>query len=224
MKLNLTSEVVTKFVDTYVILRKFAGGEPSLYWLLSSNYEDAPVTRVSLDSGVYLHAAKYDEIAFKWSSGYGIDLTDYIVDFSIPSMGYTNTDEGRAVYGSRLPRKQWKRSLSLRQMTEGVTRLASPKTSQLDVGQYFFPSYPTLGRAILDVVDGTRSSVAINKDYALGCINGTSILLLYKKDVPVGVLIKKDGEYVCRLITRSAYLWEDIEQFITCEVYINATQ
>lgn len=219
-KLNFKKEIGDKYFETYMLLRNFAGEEPSLFVLmhLADTDEDNSMPLLSVDARLMVYGSFYCEESKSWLSAHKVDLTKYIIDNSLPSVGYRNYSD-RAIYVSQMPTKQWKRGVAYRQLhftsNSGVKGMLSQK---VDMGEIYFPVFPPISVAVEDIISGDKDSVAINEDYALGVLLPSEAVYLFYKTNLIGVIDKVNGEYVAKLPISNAYLVEDVEQYITCEV------
>ena len=223
-KLDLRKEIKDKYIETFILLRDYAGDEPKILQLYRAGEEDGEgdyyIPSISHNCNLEVGGNIYDEAMSKWKPLTTINLNDYIIDVSLPKVGYRNKED-IAVYISHNPIKQWKRGFAHRQVKCGRHKsdsLSAFVSSEVDIEQMFFNVYPTIDVAIKEVADGIRRSSAFNEDYAIGTMSPSKAVFLYYRTSMVGVIDKDTEGYVCKLPADNAYLEEDIEQYIKCEV------
>jgi len=194
-----------------------------LFWITGGNYEieDEQFNLPSMTENSALLVAGRHYVKQQWKI-LNIDLSKYIIDLTLPVVGYVNNGEGNALYVGQEPNKQWKRAISRRIIhVKNHHSHLIPLHDTLEMNNLFFPTYTPIEEAIVSILAGLYDSVAINKDYAVGLHNmeyGTTSVYLYHHAVLVGVIEYEKEVPKALLPECCAYLLEDIEQFIKCEV------
>lgn len=222
MKLRFGREFLAKFSDTYIRLRKHAGDDPILFWITGVPYEvddeNFELDPLTYDYEFMVRGEIYNEVSHLWDS-VNIDISEYIIDLSLPETGYNNNDTGAAMYVGQEPRRQWKRTLSGRILASDNHK-GCAVYNNIHIPSVFFPVFPPIKVAIEDVINNINTSVAINRDYAVGIWEtNDAVVCLYHHTLPVGIVDKDEkGEYCIKVPKCCDYITEDIEQFIKCEV------
>lgn len=221
-KLQLKKELYDKYVETYMLIREHAGADEQLITIYGCINRDEDgeyyIPDLSRDADLSVIVKRYDESAQKWRE-VNINLNNYIIEMVAPPLGYRNVGD-TAVYIGQDPKKQWKRGICQRQLGTSIHAGTSSDIifNGVPFEHVYFHTYPPLRVAVEDVIKREVDACAFSEDFAIGTIKPSQAIYMYYRANGVGVLDKVKGEYVCKLAPENAYLFEDLEQYITCEV------
>lgn len=228
-KLRLGEEMYKKYLSTTFRLKETVDDEGILF-TFSHWTNDIEGDWPSRDEALQVEGYVYDPKSGRKKT-MSVDLTQYILDFDLPPLGYYNDEEaGVAVYVRRVHYRQWKRGFSLSHTVETTANFGGHSLGELkpevrDVmdAHYSVIAHKTfnkilysLDEAVTSVLEGRMLTAAFTHEYSVG-VNAITpgCVCLYHKNIPIGVVDKtENGDYTAITPKKGEHFVEDVSQYM----------
>lgn len=217
-KLDFIKEISTKYFNTYFLIKKHALDTGKICIIQGYNW-DFDEGKPNFENYLNLDCVVTDG---EVKSSINLDLSNYILDLSIPDIGFYNT-EYSVMFLRRKFYRQWKRSLSPNNTDYYNLHIAS--LQKYSTSNLFDVYKSIINGRFLSVIDSIESVLSGNRLHSAFCENFCvgindiikNSIVLYYRNISIGVIDKSENGYIARLPEKAAHFVEDLERFLPVE-------